>query len=89
MLSVTTEKFRICYSKLPKFIQFLAQKNYKIWLKDNSHPSIKFKQVHNTMPVYSARVGLTYRAVGIKNDNTMIWFWIGSHSDYNKLLQQL
>ena len=52
MLSVTTEKFRICFTKLPKSIQLLAQKNYKIWMKDNNHPSIKFKQVHSTKPIF-------------------------------------
>jgi hypothetical protein len=89
MISVTTEKFRICFSKLPKNIQLLAQKNYKIWMKDNYHPSVKFKQVHQIKPIFSARVGLAYRAIGVKQDETIIWFWIGSHSDYNNLLSQL
>ena len=39
--------------------------------------------------VYSVRAGLHWRAVGIKTDNTVVWFWIGSHAEYDKLLAQL
>jgi len=30
-----------------------------------------------------------YRAVGQKDDSGMLWFWIGSHAEYDKLLSQL
>ncbi|MEJ7680003.1 MAG: hypothetical protein WKG06_19525 [Segetibacter sp.] len=50
---------------------------------------LHFKQVHHQQPIYSVRVGLSYRALGIKQEETMIWFWIGSHEDYNKLIVQL
>jgi hypothetical protein len=34
-------------------------------------------------------VGLSHRALGIKEKETMIWFWIGSHEDYDKLISEL
>jgi mRNA-degrading endonuclease RelE of RelBE toxin-antitoxin system len=89
MKSVTTKKFRQAYSKLPKSIQDLARKNYKIWLNDKNHPSLQFKQVHITELIYSARIGKSYRALGVIEEKIIIWFWIGSHSQYDKLLQQM
>jgi hypothetical protein len=89
MNSETTRNFRLCFAKLPKQIQELTRKNYYLWLEDNTHPSIHFKQVHNTEPIFSARVGINYRALGVKEDDTIVWFWIGSHSDYDNLLKQI
>ncbi|WP_246844333.1 hypothetical protein [Hydrocoleum sp. CS-953] len=50
---------------------------------------MQFKKIHPVQPIYSVRIGLNWRAVGIKDSNTIIWFWIGSHSDYNQLISQL
>jgi hypothetical protein len=50
---------------------------------------LRFRKVHPVRPVYSARVGANYRAVGIRQDNDILWFWIGSHADYDRLLRQI
>ncbi|GEO07555.1 type II toxin-antitoxin system RelE family toxin [Segetibacter aerophilus] len=89
MNSVTTERFRKAFSNLPKDIQERARKAYTLWKQDNFHPSLHFKQVHKEQAIYSVRVGLSYRALGVKQGETIIWFWIGSHEDYNNLLTQL
>jgi len=89
MNSVTTEKFRHAYAKLPEHIQERARKTYSIWKKDMNYPALQFKQIHSTKPVYSIRITLSYRAIGVKEGNTLIWFWIGSHSEYNKLIASL
>jgi hypothetical protein len=44
------------------------------------------KRVHEHNPIYSVRIGLHYRALGLKEDDTIIWFWIGSHAEYDKLI---
>jgi hypothetical protein len=55
---------------------------------DPFHPSLHFKSIHQTRPIWSVRIGLNYRAVGIKPDaNEIVWFWIGSHTDYDKLIK--
>lgn len=41
------------------------------------------------MPVYSVRVTRDYRALGVRDDGDMIWFWIGSHTNYERVLRQL
>ncbi len=81
MKSDTTDKFRKAFSKLPKEVQRTARSAYQKWKHNPNSPALRFKQVHPEKPIYSVRVGLSYRALGIKEDNTMIWFWIGSHED--------
>lgn len=46
-----------------------------------------FKQVDTKPPLYSVRIGLHYRALGVKQDNTIVWVWIGSHAEYDKFLR--
>lgn len=89
MNSVTTERFRDAYAKLPEHIQERARKAYAMWKKDLNHPALQFKQIHSAKPIYSIRITLSYRAIGVKENNTIIWFWIGSHSDYNNLIASL
>ena len=89
MKSRTTARFRSAYAELPESIQRRARRAYRRFKEDPAHPSLRFKRVHSTLPVYSARVSLDYRAVGIMEDDEVIWFWIGSHTDYERLLSQL
>lgn len=89
MKSVTTKRFRKEYTGLSEHIQDQTRKAYKLWRKNPFHPGLQFKQVHDTQPVYSVRVSLSYRALGVKEKNTMIWFWIGSHTEYDKMIASL
>ena len=52
-------------------------------------PGLHFKKVHATRPIYSARVGLGYRALAVRDGDTVIWFWIGAHDEYERLLRTL
>lgn len=89
MISRTSEKFRVLFSLLPASIKIQAKQAYWQFKKDPYHPSLQFKRVHSTRPIYSVRVNIDYRAVGILQNNEIIWFWIGSHSVYDKLLKQM
>ena len=89
MKSVTTERFRKAMSKLPGDVRQRARQTYKLWKENNLHPGSHFKQIHSKEPVYSVRIGLSYRAVGVIQNNIMIWFWIGSHEEYNNLISNL
>ena len=88
MKSRTTKTFRKLLSGLPNDVQELAYKQYKLFKKDPWHNSLKFKQVHPKLPIYSARVSKGYRALAKRDKLGVLWFWIGSHSEYNKLLSQ-
>jgi hypothetical protein len=83
-----TPQFRKLFEKLPEAIQNLARKNYLLWRKNPSHPSIEFKKVHTTLPIYSVRIGEDWRALGQRDGDAIVWFWIGSHSQYDKLLKR-
>jgi len=89
MNSVITERYRKAFNELPEHIQELTTKAFKIWMKNPNHPAIHFKRIHKTQPIYSVRITLSYRALGVKEANTMIWFWIGSHTEYEKLIRSL
>jgi hypothetical protein len=60
-----------------------------MWKQNPYHPSLQFKPIHPSKPIYSVRIGIGWRAVGVKDNDTMVWFWIGSHEEYNKLISQL
>jgi hypothetical protein len=87
--SRTTAQFRQAFATLPQQVQQQARNAYRQFQQDPWHPSLRFKQVHPTLPIYSARVSKSYRAVGVKSENSIVWFWIGKHADYDKLLSQL
>lgn len=89
MNSRTTERFRQLFAALPANVQRQAREAYRLFRQNPGHPGLRFKQVHADPPTYSARVGIGYRAVGVLDEDTVVWFWIGSHADYDKLLKQL
>lgn len=89
MKSRTTAQFRKAFAELPEQVQQQTREAYRRFKQDPSHPSLRFKKVHPELPIYSARIGKSYRAVGQLDLDTVIWFWVGSHADYNKLLSQV
>ena len=89
MNSRTTKRFRQMLSELPVNIRKQAKESYKLFREDLRHPSLRFKKVHNTDPIYAARININYRVVGIVDSGEIIWFWIGPHTEYEKLLGEL
>jgi hypothetical protein len=72
------------YAKLPENIRALADKNYALLKENSQHPSLHFKKVGR---FWSVRIGLRYRALATEADGNVVWFWIGSHADYDALLR--
>ncbi|MDY7016296.1 MAG: hypothetical protein SVX43_22400 [Cyanobacteriota bacterium] len=89
MKSRTTAQFRKAFAELPERVQEQTREAYRQFKRDPNHPSLRFKKVHPNLPIYSARISKSYRAVGQVDKDTIIWFWVGSHADYDKLLAQL
>ena len=89
MQSHRTKNFRALYKQLPDEIRRQAREAYRLFKNDPYHPSLQFKRVSRQKPIYSVRIGLSYRALGIREaDDVIIWFWIGSHADYDQLLSR-
>ncbi len=80
----TTKDFWKLYYQLSKEIQDIADKNFELLKKDRSHPSIQFKKIEE---LYSVRVGLSHRALGIEKNKKIYWFWIGDHDEYMRILR--
>ena len=89
MQAQTTEEFRALLAAAPAAVQAKAQRAYHLWSDNPAHPSLRFKKVHNTLPIYSVRVDLDWRALGVLKKEAVIWFWIGPHSEYERLLPKL
>ena len=89
MKSYTTEKFWKAFEKLPSHVQNKARNSYRLWKENPYHPSLQFKQIHSIKPIYSVRIGIGWRTIGIKDGDDMVWYWIGSHEEYNNLISKL
>jgi hypothetical protein len=76
-------RFWDCYRQLPEDIRSLADESYQLLRRDPKHPSLHFKRVGR---FWSVRAGLHYRALAVEHENSVVWFWIGSHALYNRLV---
>jgi len=87
--SGVTKAFRELLQQLPTAIQEQATRAYALWRTEPYHNSLQFKRVSQRQPIYSVRVGLGYRALGLREDEHVYWFWIGPHAEYDALLKRL
>jgi len=78
---LTSSDFWKLYRKLPKEVRQLADKNYELLKADPRQPSLQLKRLDE---MWSVRVGLHYRAIGIDAPGGIQWIWIGSHADYDE-----
>jgi len=74
------------YDALPKNIQRLADRQFKQLKTDPFHPSLHFKKVGKRKQLWSARVSISYRALGMDKPEGVVWIWIGTHAEYDGLL---
>ena len=89
MRSKQTKQFRTLFDELPDAVRTQANHAYRLFKVNPDHPGLDFKQVSKRGPTYSARIGVHYRALAIRKPDHWLWFWIGSHAEYDKLLDQL
>ena len=86
MKSHTTPEFWRCHDALPQNVQRLAAREFSKWRNNPHHPGLHFKRIHASEQIYSVRIGIHWRAIGRLDAETVTWFWIGSHSDYDRLI---
>ena len=89
MISHINSRFRKAFQKLPPPVREAARETYRLWKKNPQHSSLQFKTIHPTKPIYSVRIGIHWRAIGIREKETIIWFWIGSREEYTNLKKRL
>ncbi|GAA5481108.1 type II toxin-antitoxin system RelE family toxin [Haloferula sargassicola] len=83
MKHLTTPRFWQAYDRLPEKVRTIADANFELLKNDPYHPSLHFKKVGR---FWSVHAGIKYRALAVQEDDAIVWFWIGSHADYDKLL---
>lgn len=86
MQSRTTRKFWRLFSDLPSDVQRDARRAYSTFRTNPAHPSLQFKKIEGEDDIYSARIGLGYRALAIMKKDSIVWYWIGNHSEYDRLV---
>lgn len=88
MKSKAAPRFWNLYNRLPLAIQQRARKAYQLWKTNPTAPSLHFKRVSKEEPIYSIRIGEDYRALGLLEGDTIVWFWIGKHDEYERILKR-
>ena len=78
-------KFWSACRRLPVEVQKLANDCYQLLKQNPRHPSLHFKRVG---PYWSVRLGLRHRALAIPDSQDVIWFWIGTHAEYDQILRR-
>jgi hypothetical protein len=84
MKSSTTPEFWSAYAALPPAIKQAARKAYRLWQSDPRHPSLRFERKG---PYWSARITRAYRALAIQVPDGFLWFWIGTHDEYERIIK--
>jgi len=79
----TSPEFWQAFERLPAEVQTVARNNYEILKANPRHPSLHFKKVGEQ---WSVRVGLGHRALGIDIDDGILWIWVGTHAEYDKII---
>jgi hypothetical protein len=75
------------FSELPPDVQRIAVRNYQLWLANPGHPSLRYRRLQGRDNVVTVRVGDHYRALGLLEADSVAWFWIGSHAEYDRLVR--
>jgi hypothetical protein len=76
-------RFWTLYRALPEHIRDLADKNYALLKANPRHPSLSLKKIGE---LWSVRLGMHYRALGVDAEDGIYWIWIGTHAEYDKLV---
>ena len=84
MKSRTLPSFWKKYRRLDKSIQERTRKAFKLWIENPFHPSLHFKCINAEENIWAVRINLGYRILGVLDEDTVTWFWVGSHDEYEK-----
>ncbi len=83
MNSWTTPEFWAAFAALSPAVRATAQRAYRLWLLNPRHGSLRFERKGR---FWSARVGSGHRALAVSVPGGFLWFWIGPHDEYERML---
>ena len=79
-----SRRFWECYARLPAEVRALADETFQLLKTAPDYPSLHFKKAGRFR---SVRVGIHYRALAVQEGDDVVWFWIGHHAEYDRLLR--
>jgi Txe/YoeB family toxin of Txe-Axe toxin-antitoxin module len=85
--SRTQEDFWRSFDELPASVQQQARERFRLWQRDAFNAALHFKPLHGD--VWSVRVSQHHRALGRRKGSLVVWFWVGSHADYDEMIKRL
>jgi len=86
MNSKTHSRFWTCFHALPASVQRMAVAKFRLWQSEPFHPSLRFKELAEGL--WSARITRGYRALARRKGDLVVWFWIGTHEDYDRFVSK-
>ena len=84
--SRTTRQFWRLFSDLPSDAQRDAKRSYHLFQSNPANPGLQFKKLEGEDNLYSVRIGLDYRALAVMRKDRIVWYWIGKHSEYDRMV---
>jgi mRNA-degrading endonuclease RelE of RelBE toxin-antitoxin system len=86
--SRTSKRFRALLATLPADIRKQALKAYRLFEADPNHPGLNFELINSNLGLWSARVNNSYRVLGTRRGADILWIWIGTHAEYEKIIRR-
>ena len=88
MISRIDDRFVRAYGRLPLSVQQRVKRAYALFRENPSHPSLEFKLIRSRAGhrLYSAKVDNNYRVLGVLADGQILWYWVGPHHEYDRLI---
>ena len=82
----TTDRFWKCFQQLPKPAQEVSRRKFELLKANRSHPSLHFKKVGK---LWSVRASMNHRALAVQDGEDLIWVWIGTHHEYERMIKEM
>ncbi|MFO0957507.1 MAG: hypothetical protein U0800_08570 [Isosphaeraceae bacterium] len=86
--NVRRSSFKDLFAALPEWVKDQAQQAYDVFRRDPDHPSLRRHQLRNPGErvepgTFSISITMKYRALYFIDGGTNVWYWIGTHNDYD------
>ena len=87
MKSFTVKSYWKSYKDLSSDIQKQADIKFELWKENPFHPSLCFKCINSENNIWSVRINMDYRALSVREQDSVVWYWVGDHKRYEQLLK--
>ncbi len=84
MKSVAATSFWKLYGALPDAVRQEAREAFRRFRDNAAHPGLSLERLRSRPDSWSVRITRDYRAVGRKEGDLIVWYWIGTHADFDK-----